>query len=108
LIDRPGVAVDEAARDLDCTVRTIWRDLRVLQDAGFPIFDEPEPKGGDLVWRVDDTFKQRLPLKLSLAELAALLMSRDLLAPTAAGGLGPAVTSAFEKIGASSARTPSA
>jgi predicted DNA-binding transcriptional regulator YafY len=100
LLDRPsGVAVEEAARDLDCTVRTIWRDLRVLQDAGFPIYDEPGADGRRSLWRVDDTFKQRLPLKLSLAELAALLMSRDLLAPAGAGGLGPAITSAFEKIG---------
>ena len=41
LLDRPaGIAVDDASRDLDCAVRTIWRDLRVLQDAGFPIYDE--------------------------------------------------------------------
>ena len=100
LLDRPaGVVVDEAARDLGCAVRTIWRDLRVLQDAGFPIYDEQGADGHRSVWRVDDTFKRRLPLKLSLSELAALLMSRDLLAPAGAGGLGPAITSAFEKIG---------
>ena len=41
LIDRPaGVAVDDAARGLGCAVRTIWRDLRVLHDAGFPIDDD--------------------------------------------------------------------
>ncbi len=35
LLDRPdGVAVEDAARDLDCAVRTIWRDLRVLEGAG--------------------------------------------------------------------------
>jgi hypothetical protein len=35
MIDRPqDVAVDDAARDLASTVRTIWRDLLVLQDAG--------------------------------------------------------------------------
>jgi predicted DNA-binding transcriptional regulator YafY len=100
LLDRPaGVVVDDAAGQLDCAVRTIWRDLRVLQDAGFPIYDEEGADGRRSVWRVDDTFKQRLPLKLTLAELAALLMSRDLLAPVNAGGLGPAITSAFKKIG---------
>jgi len=100
LLDRPaGVVVDDAARDLDCAVRTIWRDLRVLQDAGFPIYDEQDADGRRSVWRVDDTFKRRLPLKLTLAELAALLMSRDLLAPAGVGGLGPAITSSFEKIG---------
>ena len=37
LIDHPArLAVDDAARKLDCTVRTIWRDLDVLQKADFP------------------------------------------------------------------------
>ncbi len=100
LLDGPaGVAVDDAARKLGCAVRTIWRDLRVLQDAGFPIYDEQEADGRRSVWRVDDTSKRRLPLKLSLAELAALLMSRDLLASAGAGVLGPAMGSAFEKVG---------
>lgn len=36
----PGLAVEAAARELGCAVRTIWRDLRVLHEAGFPIYDE--------------------------------------------------------------------
>ncbi|MGH7355641.1 MAG: hypothetical protein ACRELS_13830 [Candidatus Rokuibacteriota bacterium] len=32
-----GVTVEDAARDLACTIRTIWRDLSALQDAGFPM-----------------------------------------------------------------------
>ena len=99
LVDRQaGVVVDDAARDLDCAVRTIWRDLQVLQAAGFPVYDEPMADGRRSVWRVEDSFKRRLPLKLTLAELAALLMSRDVLGPAGAGVLGPAITSSFEKI----------
>jgi predicted DNA-binding transcriptional regulator YafY len=46
LIDRPaGVTVDDAAGDLGCAVRTIWRDLRVLHDAGFPIYDDSGADG---------------------------------------------------------------
>jgi predicted DNA-binding transcriptional regulator YafY len=99
LLDRSaGVTVDDAAADLECTVRTIWRDLRVLEDAGFPIYDDPGADGRRSVWRVQDDFKQRLPLKLTLAELAALVMSRELLAPVGASALGPAVTAAYDKI----------
>src|SRR6266536_1870286 len=66
LVDRPaGVVVDAAARELDCTARTIWRDLQVLQAAGFPIYDERMADGRRSVWRVEDGFKRRLPLKLS-------------------------------------------
>ena len=92
LIDRPaGVTVQDASRELACTIRTIWRDLSVLQDAGFPIFDDKAPDGRRGLWRINEEFKARLPLKLSLAELAALLMSRDLLQPNGVGILGPAV-----------------
>ena len=98
-LDRPaGITVADAARELGCVVRTIWRDLRVLEDAGFPIYDEKAPAGQQGLWRVREEFKQKLPLKLSLAELAALLMSRALLAPAGASVLGPAVASAFDKI----------
>ena len=99
LIDRPaGVAVDDAARDLGCAVRTIWRDLRVLQDAGFPIYDDAGADGRRSIWRLQEDFQKRLPLKLTLGELVALLMSRALLAPAGAM-LGPSVQSAFERIG---------
>ncbi len=99
LIDRPqGVSVDDAAAKLGCTVRTIWRDLRALQDGGFPIYDAKAADGHRSVWRVEEAFKTRLPLKLTLGELAALLMSRELLTPLGVSVLGPSVESAFDKI----------
>ena len=98
-LDRPvGIAVDDAALDLDCAVRTIWRDLRVLQDAKFPIYTDRDADGRRSVWRLDEGFRLRLPLKLSLGELAALLMSRELVA-SAGAALGPSAHSAFERIG---------
>src|SRR3990170_8618063 len=40
LLDRPaGIAVDDAALDLDCAVRTIWRDLRVLHKDALALLD---------------------------------------------------------------------
>ncbi len=99
LLDRPqGVTVEDAAQALDCAVRTIWRDLRVLQDAGFPIYDERAADGRRGLWRVEEGFKAKLPLKLTLSEVAALVMSRELLAPLGGSLLGPAVATAFERI----------
>jgi predicted DNA-binding transcriptional regulator YafY len=41
MIDRPqGVMADDASRELRCTVRTIWRDLGALQQAGFPLWTD--------------------------------------------------------------------
>src|SRR5881628_1509722 len=99
LIDRPqGITVDDAARDLAVTIRTVWRDLDVLQKAGFPLYTERAADGNRGVWRVTEEFKRALPLKLTLGELVALLMSRDLLTPLGVSVLGPEVASAFDKI----------
>jgi predicted DNA-binding transcriptional regulator YafY len=99
LIDRPsGVTLDDAAHELDCTTRTVWRDLSALQNAGFPIYSEKAADGHRGLWRVVEGFKASLPLNLTLPELVALLMSRQLLGPLGAGPLGPAVGSAFAKI----------
>jgi predicted DNA-binding transcriptional regulator YafY len=99
LIDRPqGITVDNAARDLAVTIRTVWRDLDVLQKAGFPLYTERAADGNRGVWRVTEDFKRALPLKLTLGELAALLMSRHLLSPLGLSVLGPEVASAFDKI----------
>src|SRR5437867_4504194 len=40
-----GLVVGEAAREMKCAVRTIWRDLAVMQEAGLPIYDERAPDG---------------------------------------------------------------
>src|SRR5262249_17169792 len=99
LIDRSaGVTVGDAARDLGCAVRTIWRDVIVLQRAGFPIYDDKSGDSQRTVWRVTDEFRRRLPLKLGLAEVLALLLSRDLLAAAGASVLGPDLASALDKI----------
>src|SRR4030095_12812163 len=99
MIDRPqGVTVDDAARDLKCTSRTIWRDLAARQRAGSPLSPARAAAGIRSVWRVTEDFKRALPLKLTLGELAALLMSRHLLSPLGLSVLGPEVASAFAKI----------
>ena len=70
LIGRPqGITVDDAARDLSVTVRTVWRDLDVLQKAGFPLYTERAADGNRGVWRVTEEFTRALPLKLTLGEL---------------------------------------
>jgi predicted DNA-binding transcriptional regulator YafY len=99
MIDRlQGVTVDDAARDLECTIRTIWRDLDTLQKASFPLYTERAADGNRGIWRVTEDFKRALPLKLTLGELAALLMSRHLLSPLSLSVLGAEVASAFDKI----------
>src|SRR4026209_1425979 len=100
MIQRPGgVSIDDAAQELECTARTIWRDLSALQTAGFPLYDDKAADGRRSIWKLEDKFTLGLPVKLTLAETATLVMSRDLLRPAGVGALGSALASAFDKIG---------
>lgn len=76
-----------------------WRLLQLIsRPAGVTIDDAARELGCRGVWVVEEDFKACLPLKLTLAELAALVMSRELLAPVGASVLGGAVQSAHERI----------
>jgi proteasome accessory factor B len=73
-----GSSVDDLARELSVTKRTVWRDLAALQEAGFPLVDDTRDR--KTIWRV-----MKLPLKsltdagLSVTEICSLYMGRELL-----------------------------
>ena len=73
-----GMSVDDLARELSVTKRTIWRDLAALQEVGFPLVDEKIDR--KTTWRV-----MKLPLKaltdagMSVTEVCSLYMGRELL-----------------------------
>ena len=64
---RPATA-DELARRTGVSTRTVYRDLRGLQDAGFPIYFDPDKR----TYRLTDTFQLR-PLHFSPDELSTLV-----------------------------------
>lgn len=74
---RVGVTVRDLAEALDCSERTIYRDIRALEAAGFPILTERD--GGPVRYRFIDDFKLGATLELSADELMALYFSRGLL-----------------------------
>ncbi len=97
LLARPqGLAIADASRELGCSIRTLWRDLRALENAGFPVYSERD--GRQSVWRLERAFRDRLPVPLTLPEAVALLVSHHLLDPGGAGPFGPAVASLVGKI----------
>jgi type I restriction enzyme M protein len=52
-----GIAVDDAARKLECTVRAIWRDLQGLERAGFRLYDDKAADGRWSIWKLEEDFK---------------------------------------------------
>lgn len=99
LVSRPGgVTIADGARELDCTGRTVWRDLAVLEAVGFPIYDDRDGDGRRGVWRVRAGFHHGLPVPLALDEIVAVLLAEKLLSPASASPLGPAIASFVGKL----------
>ena len=78
------------------TERTIRRDIKALQEAGFPLFDERTD--GRKVWRLVEGYKQRLTQTFTLAELSALYFSKNLMSFLGGAPFAQDLDAAFAKI----------
>ncbi len=71
-----GVTVAEFTSDQDSSKRNIYRDLEALQEAGFPLYQDPID--GQHRWRLTDNFRKGgLPIQLS--EILSLRCARSAL-----------------------------
>jgi len=91
-----GTAVTELANELEAPLRTVYRDLDAIQQAGFPVYTEREGKNS--YWKILDTFKKDFPLPITLTELMALHMSRDLLTVFEGTIFHDSIESLFRKV----------
>jgi predicted DNA-binding transcriptional regulator YafY len=72
-----GVTIRRLARDENCSIRTIYRDMDALQDAGFPIYSENV--NGTIRYMFMEGFKTKFPYPFSPTELMSLYLSADML-----------------------------
>lgn len=91
-----GVALDELARELDCSPAELQKDLDILACVGVPPFNpddliELELRDGRVYVTLPQSFDR--PTRLSATEAAALTLAGRALAPDA-----PRVQSALEKL----------
>jgi predicted DNA-binding transcriptional regulator YafY len=93
---RRGFSFEELARELNCTTRTVMRDLDHIQAVGFPVTEDRD--GKQKRWKFVEGYRSDLPVPLSLSELTALRFSRSLLKPLEGSALQSALDSAHEKI----------
>ncbi len=91
-----GVELEEAAGELGTQRRTVYRDFRVLEDAGFPLTSALD--GRRARWRMLEGYRHRLQLSLSWSELVALMAARKLMSGLAGTVLHDGAASALEKI----------
>lgn len=91
-----GKTAQELADDIECNLRSLYRDLEVLQTAGFPLCNEKVD--GKKVWFVIDTYKSSIPLPLDVPELMALYFSLDMLRAMHDTAFYDSLESLFQKI----------
>ena len=93
---RHGITIGELAEEFGVTKRTVYRDLKALEDAGYPIFSEATE--GTIYWKLEPSFKNVLPITFDQKELLALYFSRRLLKSVDGSPFLPDLESAFRKI----------
>ena len=94
---RVGVTIHELARLGKVSTRTIRRDLQALQEAGFAVYDEGEEHETKR-WRLNAQPFRSLEEGLSVADVAALYLSRSLVEALSGWPLADELRSAFAKI----------
>jgi predicted DNA-binding transcriptional regulator YafY len=71
-----GKRIDQLARELECSTRTVRRDLAMLQVAGFPI--RSDKAGQSTLWKID-SMRTLPPVPISMLEVLALVFGRSAL-----------------------------
>ncbi len=91
-----GLEIEEAAAALSTLRRTVYRDFRVLEDAGFPLTSALD--GRRARWRMLEGHRHRLQLSLSWSELVALMSATQMASSLNGTFLHHGATSALDKI----------
>jgi predicted DNA-binding transcriptional regulator YafY len=94
---RTGVTIHELSKLVKVTTRTIRRDLQALQESGFAIYDE----GGEHEtkrWRLEVQPFRAVQEGLTVADVAALYLSRSIVDGLSGWPLSDELRAAFDKI----------
>ena len=91
-----GLDVEELMEELGTGRRTLYRDLELLQENGYPLL--AERVGRRARWRIDPDFRHRLKLSLTWSEVLALSTGAELLKGLSGTLFHEGAVSALEKI----------
>jgi predicted DNA-binding transcriptional regulator YafY len=94
---RGGVTIHELAAQVHVSTRTIRRDLQALQEAGFAVYDEGEDNETKR-WRLETAPFRAVEEGLSVADVAALYLSRAVVEGLSGWPLAEELRSAFTKL----------
>ncbi|OGL44677.1 MAG: hypothetical protein A2161_16150 [Candidatus Schekmanbacteria bacterium RBG_13_48_7] len=91
-----GATLKDLATNLNVSVKTVRRDLRALEDAGFPIYDDRI--NNEKRWKLVEESKKSIDIKFTPVELLSIYLSQRLFYPLRNTVLAKPLESVFEKI----------
>ena len=94
---RFGICADDLAERLEYSKRQVQRDLKVLQQVGFPISFE-ERDFGKRFWKLSPHFLESKDFMLSVTEILSLYLSQQLLSPLAGTHLASGLATLLDKV----------
>lgn len=94
---KAGVTIHELAAAAGVSTRTIRRDLQALQEAGFAVYDEGA-ENETKRWKLDQAPFRAVQEGLSIADVAALYLSRAVVEGLSGWPLADELRTAFAKI----------
>jgi predicted DNA-binding transcriptional regulator YafY len=94
-----GLSAEALSAELDAPIRTVYRDLKAIEEAGFPLYNAQIENRA--YWRLMDGFKGGFPLPMTSTELMALHLSREILKVFDGSVFQESIESLFDKVRAS-------
>jgi len=94
-----GLSIGELAAELNCTPRTIYRDLEALQRRlGAPLVQESDEDEGTPRWKMMDGTRWRVRLEVTAPELLGLLAAERVGSPLAGTAYGSGLATLAAKV----------
>ena len=94
---RFGICADDLAERLEYSKRQVQRDLKVLQQAGFPVSFE-ERDFGKRYWKLSPHFLESQDLIISVTEMLSLYLSQQFLSPLTGTELASGLATLLDKV----------
>ncbi|NQT57174.1 MAG: transcriptional regulator [Desulfobacteraceae bacterium] len=84
LFSKPeGTTIEEMAEYLEVDRRSVYRMISLIEELGFPIYDEKIPLEKEKRWKLEETYLKKLPnmklpdIKLTISEIMSLYMLKN-------------------------------
>jgi predicted DNA-binding transcriptional regulator YafY len=84
ILSKPeGTTIEQMATQLEIDRRSVYRLIEVIEDLGFPIYDEKIPFEKEKRWKLEESYLKKLPnmkvpdINLTLPEIISLYLLRS-------------------------------